>query len=173
MSSLTRPEQNVRINIADFLIGLMEHRWNKGKGESKLPNGEKIIFLTVGGRTSAVVPSVQKKTGNMSNAAEEAEAEAGIGGGEGEDEKPKSIGKKFFEKFTSKLSQGLAKAPPAKRPREVKEESDDDDEDDDDLEVEEKKPVKKTKRMSKPSAPVKVEDATGDGRRRSTRSSKR
>ena len=157
--------------MANFLIGLMEHRWKKGKGESKLPNGEKIIFLTVGGRTSAVVPSVQKKTGNMSNAAEEAETEAGIGG-EGEDEKPKSIGKKFFEKFTSKLSQGLAKAPPAKRPREVKEESDDDDEDDD-LEVEEKKPVKKTKRMSKPSAPVKVEDATGDGRRRSTRSSKR
>jgi formamidopyrimidine-DNA glycosylase len=42
----------------------MKHRWNKGKKDSNvLPNGEKIIHLKVGGRTSAVVPSVQKKTG--------------------------------------------------------------------------------------------------------------
>lgn len=44
---------------------LFKHRWGKGKKNhsSVLPNGEKITFLTVGGRTSAVVPSVQKKTG--------------------------------------------------------------------------------------------------------------
>jgi len=43
---------------------LMRHRWNKGKKNANvLPNGEKIIHLKVGGRTSAVVPSVQKKTG--------------------------------------------------------------------------------------------------------------
>ncbi|KAF9887784.1 hypothetical protein FE257_009590 [Aspergillus nanangensis] len=44
---------------------LFKHRWSKGKKNtpSVLPNGEKITFLTVGGRTSAVVPSVQKKTG--------------------------------------------------------------------------------------------------------------
>ncbi|KAI9851815.1 MAG: hypothetical protein M1838_002673 [Thelocarpon superellum] len=42
---------------------LMKYRWGKGKKDNKLPNGNKIIFLTVGGRTSAVVPSVQKKTG--------------------------------------------------------------------------------------------------------------
>ncbi|EAW10625.1 putative formamidopyrimidine-DNA glycosylase [Aspergillus clavatus NRRL 1] len=44
---------------------LFKYRWGKGKKNhtSVLPNGEKIIFLTVGGRTSAVVPSVQKKTG--------------------------------------------------------------------------------------------------------------
>lgn len=43
---------------------LFNHRWGKGKKNqpSVLPNGEKIVFLTVGGRTSAVVPSVQKKT---------------------------------------------------------------------------------------------------------------
>jgi formamidopyrimidine-DNA glycosylase len=43
---------------------LFKHRWNKGKkGESVnvLPNGEKIEYVTVGGRTSAIVPSVQKK----------------------------------------------------------------------------------------------------------------
>lgn len=43
---------------------LMKHRWNKGKKDmNRLPNGEKIMHITVGGRTSAVVPSVQKKTG--------------------------------------------------------------------------------------------------------------
>ncbi|KAJ5665989.1 formamidopyrimidine-DNA glycosylase [Penicillium maclennaniae] len=44
---------------------LFKHRWGKGKKNqpSVLPNGHKITFLTVGGRTSAVVPAVQKKTG--------------------------------------------------------------------------------------------------------------
>ncbi|KAI5849671.1 Formamidopyrimidine-DNA glycosylase N-terminal domain-containing protein [Durotheca rogersii] len=42
---------------------LFNHRWSKGKKDSPgaLPNGDKITFLTVGGRTSCVVPSVQKK----------------------------------------------------------------------------------------------------------------
>lgn len=45
---------------------LMKYRWDKGKKASNtLPNGEKIVHLTVGGRTSAIVPSVQKKTGNV------------------------------------------------------------------------------------------------------------
>lgn len=46
---------------------LMLHRWGKGKGKgrngklgNKLPTGEKVEFLTVGGRTSAFVPSLQK-----------------------------------------------------------------------------------------------------------------
>ena len=44
---------------------LFKHRWDKGKKDQKneLPNGEKIVHITVGGRTSAVVPSLQKKTG--------------------------------------------------------------------------------------------------------------
>ncbi|KAL4778025.1 DNA glycosylase/AP lyase [Aspergillus varians] len=44
---------------------LFKHRWSKGKKNktSTLPNGDAITFITVGGRTSAVVPSVQKKTG--------------------------------------------------------------------------------------------------------------
>lgn len=44
---------------------LFNHRWGKGKKDAAttLSNGEKITFLTVGGRTSCVVPSVQKKTG--------------------------------------------------------------------------------------------------------------
>jgi formamidopyrimidine-DNA glycosylase len=44
---------------------LFNHRWSKGKKnqQQKLANGDKIVFLTVGGRTSAIVPSVQRKTG--------------------------------------------------------------------------------------------------------------
>jgi formamidopyrimidine-DNA glycosylase len=44
---------------------LFKHRWSKGKKNQPLtlPGGETVVFLTVGGRTSAVVPAVQKKTG--------------------------------------------------------------------------------------------------------------
>ena len=42
---------------------IMKYRWNKGKKDANvLPNGEKIVHLKVGGRTSAIVPSRQKKT---------------------------------------------------------------------------------------------------------------
>ncbi|KAJ5183601.1 Ribosomal protein S13-like H2TH [Penicillium capsulatum] len=46
---------------------LFKHRWGKGKKNQPavLPNGDKITFVTVGGRTSAVVPAVQKKTGSV------------------------------------------------------------------------------------------------------------
>ncbi|KAG8423821.1 hypothetical protein J3458_000676 [Metarhizium acridum] len=46
---------------------LFNHRWGKGgKGSSsKLPNGEKLAFITVGGRTSCYAPEVQKKTGQV------------------------------------------------------------------------------------------------------------
>lgn len=43
---------------------LFKHRWGKGKkAVHQMPNGDKITFLTVGGRTSAIVPTLQKKTG--------------------------------------------------------------------------------------------------------------
>ena len=52
---------------------LFKHRWGKGKKNqpSVLPNGEKIAFLTVGGRTSAIVPSIQKKTGPVTKGADD------------------------------------------------------------------------------------------------------
>lgn len=61
---------------------LFMHRWGKGKKDApkSLPNGEKIIHLTVGGRTSAIVPSVQKKTGAVAGDVKKEkveEAEAG------------------------------------------------------------------------------------------------
>ncbi|KAG9788825.1 hypothetical protein KCU88_g1742, partial [Aureobasidium melanogenum] len=68
---------------------LFRHRWGKGKKNSSnaMPNGEKIAFLTVGGRTSAVVPSVQKKTGPV--AKEMSEAQVLDGDDDHSDKKPK------------------------------------------------------------------------------------
>ena len=53
---------------------LFKHRWGKGKkdGVAKLPNGAKLVYLTVGGRTSCVVPSVQKKTGPVAKDVDDA-----------------------------------------------------------------------------------------------------
>lgn len=55
---------------------LFNHRWGKGKKDAatKLPNGENITFLTVGGRTSCVVPSLQKKTGAVAGKVDEEDA---------------------------------------------------------------------------------------------------
>jgi formamidopyrimidine-DNA glycosylase len=53
---------------------LMKYRWDKGKkgaDANVLPNGEKIVHLKVGGRTSAIVPSVQKKTAAVAGDDEE------------------------------------------------------------------------------------------------------
>ena len=56
---------------------IMKYRWDKGKKDSNvLPNGEKITHLKVGGRTSAVVLSRQKKTGAVAGGADKAEKEA-------------------------------------------------------------------------------------------------
>jgi len=52
---------------------LFNYRWGKGAKDSvaKLPNGEKLAFLTVGGRTSCYAPNVQKKTGHVTSGIKE------------------------------------------------------------------------------------------------------
>jgi formamidopyrimidine-DNA glycosylase len=57
---------------------LFKHRWGKGKKDKvmQMPNGAKITFLTVGGRTSCVVPSVQKKTGAVASDLDEKDAKS-------------------------------------------------------------------------------------------------
>ena len=56
---------------------LFKHRWGKGKKDDpkKLPNGASIKHITVGGRTSDIVPSVQKKTGPVAGDLKGSEAE--------------------------------------------------------------------------------------------------
>ncbi|EPE10388.1 formamidopyrimidine-dna glycosylase [Ophiostoma piceae UAMH 11346] len=46
---------------------LFRHRWGKGsKNEvAQLPSGEKLSFVTVGGRTSCFAPALQKKSGSL------------------------------------------------------------------------------------------------------------
>lgn len=69
---------------------LMKYRWDKGKKASNfLPSGAKIIHLTVSGRTSAIVPSVQKKTGNVAG-----DVEDGGDGSDKDEKKPSTQGRK-------------------------------------------------------------------------------
>jgi len=72
---------------------LFEHRWKKGKKDAPtiLPNGSKFVFLTVGGRTSAVVPSVQKKTGPVKK---DVSLNGEADGSDAEEEQPKNAVKK-------------------------------------------------------------------------------
>ncbi|KAJ8610125.1 hypothetical protein MRB53_038732 [Persea americana] len=70
---------------------LMKYRWDKGvsikdascvdnadipqkKDANVLPNGNKIVHLKVGGRTSAIVPAVQKKTAAVAGDVDPADA---------------------------------------------------------------------------------------------------
>ena len=71
---------------------LFKHRWGKGKKDDpkKLPNGASIKHITVGGRTSAIVPSMQKKTGPVAGDLKGSEAEYGEADGD-EEIRSKSI----------------------------------------------------------------------------------
>ncbi|GAB7348406.1 hypothetical protein MBLNU459_g6839t1 [Dothideomycetes sp. NU459] len=101
----------------------MRYRWDKGKkGEvNKLPNGDKIVHLKVGGRTSAIVPSVQKKTGAVAgDIAGEDEDEAGSDETKDEEvEKPKGRGRKRKADETQ-VKEDVEASPVAKRGRKGK-----------------------------------------------------
>lgn len=150
---------------------LMKHRWTKGKkGGAQLPNGDKITFLTVGGRTSAVVPSVQKKTGVVAgDVSDEAD------GSEEVESKPKKAPKKKGKpkKETEEDEESEAEIVPKSTKRgknKIKDEEE---------EFDGAPPAKKPKSASKAALgkgkktkaePVKTEDVSG--RRRSGRLSK-
>ena len=146
---------------------LFKHRWGKGKKDASktMPNGEKIMFLTVGGRTSAVIPSVQKKTGPVAKEMDEAEAPDG-----GADKKPKSKANGGVKKEPD--TNGVEKPTTKGKKRKTAE----DDEDDDEQEEEDSKPAKQAKANKKGrNDSVKKEEApevAASGRRRSARQSK-
>ena len=136
---------------------LFKHRWGKGKKDAPtiLPNGDKIIHLTVGGRTSCVVPSVQKKTGAVAGDIKKEE----LNGSEEIDSK--------------KISKPKANA--SKKRKAVMEE---DEETAEPKEEESAKNGPKGKAKKAKSAPkakvskVKAEATPSEGRRRSSRASK-
>ncbi|KAF7861847.1 hypothetical protein EAF04_007729 [Stromatinia cepivora] len=114
---------------------MFKHRWGKGKkdGPTALPNGEKITFLTVGGRTSCVVPSVQKKTGPVAgdikkkNVSSDSEAIEDIPVKKQSSRKRKAaVASANFEEFNEDVTKPKkSKATPRKSTR-VKEEISDD-----------------------------------------------
>ena len=92
---------------------IMKYRWDKGKkGANILPNGEKITHLTVGGRTSAIVPSLQKKTGAVA-----ADVDANDLEGADEDEKPVKSKKRKAKKEEDNSEGSEAEKKPAKKGR--------------------------------------------------------
>jgi hypothetical protein len=154
---------------------LMKHRWSKGKKEgSKLPTGEKITFLKVGGRTSAIVPSVQKKTaavaGDVSEGADEDEEEEV----EQEEVKPKKGGKRKASAVKEEGGKAPTKSKPAPKraQKEVKEETEEDDEEEAPVAKKPRKASNGVARKAKkvPDNEIKSEDTST--RRRSSRLSK-
>jgi formamidopyrimidine-DNA glycosylase len=128
---------------------LMKHRWNKGKKDANvLPNGAKIIHLKVGGRTSAVVPSVQKKTGPVAGDVDENE-------NDNEKPQPKGRKKKAAVKEEDSEEEEKTKLKGRKRKAAVKEEETDEDE----VEEEEEEKPKPAKKAANGTSGVKKEEA--------------
>lgn len=139
---------------------LFHVRWGKGgKGAAThLPSGEKLAFLTVGGRTSCYVPELQKKTGRVVPGVKEEVADS-----DQDELKPKAKAKTKAPKPKTKEDDQDA------QPRKRKKETDGDEE----------KPAKRGKVTSqntkaRTNGDTKDEKAptvagTEDGRRRSGR----
>jgi ribosomal protein S13 len=157
---------------------LMKHRWGKGKKDgNKLPNGETITFLKVGGRTSAIVQSRQKKTAAVAGDVSE-------GTGDDEDKKaaaPKKGGKRKAavkdepEDIHGAEENAAAKPKRARKKAEktVKEESEEDEEE----EIipaakKQKKAANGVPKKGKKAQEVEVKTEDTSGRRRSNRLSK-
>lgn len=165
---------------------LMKYRWDKAKGGRQyLPNGEEIKHITVGGRTSAIVPSVQKKTAAVAgDVASESEGDGDNVKSE-EETKPKGRGtkrkaaqvkdeeteqaatpvKKGRKAAQVKKEEDEQSAPPSRKSRASKKADD----------TPAKGPAaeaktKSTKAKSKPEGKVVPKEET-PGRRRSTRNS--
>ncbi|ROT36280.1 hypothetical protein SODALDRAFT_335362 [Sodiomyces alkalinus F11] len=93
---------------------LFNHRWGKGGkngGSSVHPNGEKLAFLTVGGRTSCYAPSRQKKTGRVVASVKEEPLEEASAAAP-----PKTKGK-ARKKAVEKEESDADEPPPAKKRR--------------------------------------------------------
>lgn len=92
---------------------LFNYRWGKGsKGSSQeLPNGEKLAFITVGGRTSCYAPGLQKKTGHVVPGGKVVEMSPEEKGADKEEVRPKVL-PKIMPKATGT---GTLKEPPSKK----------------------------------------------------------
>jgi len=138
----------------------MKYRWDKGKKDSNvLPNGEKIVHLKVGGRTSAIVPSVQKKTAAVAGDVDSADVSEAEKTAKGRKRKVKS---EEDEEEEEQAEKPVAKKTAAKGRGKAKAEQDEEDVNGgaEDVEVKPKTAKKASKKEVKPATP---------GSRRSTR----
>lgn len=149
---------------------LFNHRWGKGKKTSSaLPNGEKLAFITVGGRTSCYAPSLQKKTGLVAPGIKEEPLENGDS-----EEKPK---KSRTNKPKAQASDGGQEPEKKTTTRKVPAETADDDDDQRPRKKNKAKndDVKKEPSTSKSKASNKTNGSATEkdtGRRRSARLSR-
>ncbi|KAH6605810.1 formamidopyrimidine-DNA glycosylase [Trichoderma cornu-damae] len=152
---------------------LFNYRWGKGGKDAatKLPNGEKLAFITVGGRTSCYAPGVQKKTGAVvSGAKAEPVKSSESGKSKSAKGKPAVKGVPKEEEEEEAVEEEKPKRS-RKQAAAVKEEPGESEEEEEEEEV---PPAKKRRgraaaEKSKPF-PVKKDEAEEDaGRRRSSR----
>ncbi|GAB1315755.1 Formamidopyrimidine-DNA glycosylase N-terminal domain-containing protein [Madurella fahalii] len=135
---------------------LFHYRWSKGqKGTvGHLPSGEKLAFLTVGGRTSCYAPDLQKKSGRVVPGVKEELIES-----DPEEPKPKVVSRSKAVKSeegqpqTKKRRNADEDEKPAKKSRTVPE-----------------KPSKaRVEKSAKAAEKITVDAETDSGRRRSGR----
>ncbi|KAG9588216.1 hypothetical protein KCU97_g8438, partial [Aureobasidium melanogenum] len=168
---------------------LMKYRWDKGKKDKNvLPNGDKIVHLKVGGRTSAIVPRLQKKTGKVAgdvDSADEVLEDAADSQEETTPKKAKATNAKAKKAETISKDETVEEDSKSKRTRTTKRKAEPEDEGSDTaVGVEEEvKPTKKRQtkasqangsKATKPKTEkkeVKTEEAVAEGgiRRRSGR----
>ncbi|CAG9943732.1 unnamed protein product [Clonostachys rosea f. rosea IK726] len=136
---------------------LFNYRWGKGAKDTatKLPNGEKLAFITVGGRTSCYAPGVQKKTGRVAPGVKEETVESAKkdppkkGPVKKEAPKPRKPSRKAPQKIKDEEQSGESDAEPPKKKIRSKA-----------LDKAHKKPS---------TVPKEIQEAPVEGRRRSTR----
>ncbi|RPB28422.1 hypothetical protein L211DRAFT_833393 [Terfezia boudieri ATCC MYA-4762] len=144
---------------------LVLHRWGKGKKNGgKHPNGHKIEFLTVGGRTSAFAPALQKKGVR--------DLRTAIGGGKAKPEKrsrKKAVGEELeeLEELESDVPKAKTQASRRRGRNRVKKEEAE-------VDVEEEEKEKEAPASKKRKTKAKAEEASGKmvGSRRSARQQK-
>lgn len=147
---------------------LFKHRWSKGKKEipSTLPNGEKVSYLTVGGRTTAIVASVQKKTDERKEKRDEnseSEKEDEVDGEEAMDVEEERVKRKSRSKGGKKTNKKTEVLPLEPTITEAKHHSAEAENQSDMAETDSANskagtPAKKSKRERKPAPDVEQED---------------
>ena len=128
------------------------HRWGKGsKNEvAQLPSGEKLSFVTVGGRTSCYAPALQKKSGSVPPGIKEEPVtikdEKPAKPAKGAAAKKEAASKKATSKEATSSKAATKKAPPAKKATKPAKEEKKKEDADTEVEEKEEKPARAQKR---------------------------